>query len=99
MSITSHQLADIPGLIRCETTSRDDMLAKATAATRPAYPHDDVYGEFCTVQDYIDCPPQEAFDYLCDINSLDEYTLSTRSFQPTETPGLYVGWDTLADDT
>lgn len=99
MATAPHQLADIPGLVRCETTTRDDILARAMSATRPVYPHDEVYGDFCTVQDYIDCPPQEVFDYLCDINSLDEYTVSTRSFRPTDTPGLYVGWDTLADDT
>lgn len=99
MATASHQLADVPGLIRCETTPREDILALATAGTRPQYSHDEVYGDFCTVQEYIDCPPEDVFDYLCDINSLDEYSVSTRAFEPTEDPGLYAGWDTLGDDT
>ncbi|MEU0132170.1 MULTISPECIES: SRPBCC family protein [unclassified Streptomyces] len=99
MSTAAHQLADIPGLIRCETTPTEEILAQATAGTRPVYPHDEVYGEFCTLQEYIDCPPEEVFDYLCDINSLDEYSVSTRAFEPTGTPGLYAGYDTLAPDT
>ncbi|MGA8114104.1 MAG: SRPBCC family protein [Actinocatenispora sp.] len=99
MSTTSPQLADIPDLVRCETTSRDDIIAKATDRTHSVYPHDEVYGDFCTIQDYIDCPPEDVFEYLCNVHNLDEYTVSTRDFSPTGTPGLYVGWDTLADDT
>ena len=95
----SHQLADIPNLIRCENTSRDATFGKAAEMTHSVYPHDDVYGQFCTVQDYIDCPPEDVFTYLCNVHNLDEYTYSTRDFQPTGTPGLYVGWDTIADDT
>lgn len=99
MSTVSPQLADIPGLIRTETTPREQLLAQCTQMSKPAYPHDEVYGDFCTIQDYIDCPPEDVFDYLCNINNLDEYTVSTRDFEPTDTEGLYVGWDTLADDT
>lgn len=99
MSTVSSQLADIPGLIRCETTPREQLLAQCQENTLPAYPHDEVYGDFCTIQDYINCPPEDVFEYLSNIHNLDEYTVSTRDFEPTATPGLYVGWDTLADDT
>ncbi|MGC4807703.1 SRPBCC family protein [Micromonospora sp. DT233] len=99
MPSTSHPLADIPDLVRWENTSRDELLAQAAGMTHAAYPHEEVYGDFCTVQDYIDCPPEEVFEYLCNIHNLDEYSYSTRAFEPTDTPGLYVGWDTLADDT
>lgn len=99
MSITSLPLADIPNLVRCETTSRDATFARAAEMTHAVYPHDQIYGQFCTVQSYIDCPPEDVFDYLCDVRNLDEYTYSTRDFTPTGTPGLYVGWDRLGDDT
>ncbi|WP_263166813.1 SRPBCC family protein [Streptomyces sp. SCSIO ZS0520] len=99
MTTASHQLADIPGLVRCETNSVPDILAQATGMTRTAYPHEEVYGDYCTIQQYIDCPPEDVFDYLSDINSLDEYSVSTRAFEPAGEPGLFVGWDTLAENT
>ena len=33
---------------------------------RSVYPHDEVFGTYCTVNDYIDCPPDELFDYMAD---------------------------------
>jgi len=99
MSNASRQLADIPNLVRCESTPRDELFAMCAEMTHAVYPHDQVYGDYCTLQDYIDCPPEDVFDYLCSVHNLDEYTVSTRDFQPTGTPGLWVGWDTLCDDT
>ncbi|WP_416905246.1 SRPBCC family protein [Micromonospora echinospora] len=101
MTSPSSPLADIPNLLRCETTPREAALAKAAEMTHAVYPHDAVYGQFCTVQDYIDCPPEDVFDYLSDLRNLDEWTYSTRHFEPVPgaTDGLHVGWDTLADDT
>ncbi|MET7641420.1 SRPBCC family protein [Streptomyces sp. NPDC005438] len=99
MATTPAQLADIPGLIRCETTPPDQLLAQCQEMTKEQYSHQEVYGDYCPIQMYVDCPPEDVFDYLCNINNLDEYTVSTRSFEPTDTPGLYVGWDLLAPDT
>jgi hypothetical protein len=92
-------LADIPNLVRYENTSLDAIFARCADMTHAVYPHEQVYGEFCTVQDYIDCPPEDVFEYLSNVHNLDEYTVSTRDFKPTGTPGLYVGWDKLAEDT
>lgn len=96
---TDSQLADIPGLIRCETTPREEGFAIAAELTHSVYTHDQIYGRFCTVQDYIDCPPEHVFDYLNDVRGLDEYTYSTRDFKQVGEDGLYVGWDKLGDDT
>ena len=63
---------------------------------RSVYPHDQVFGEYCTVNDYIDCPPDELFDYLADTRSLEEWTYSLRGFTPTEEPGCGLpttSWD------
>lgn len=60
-----------------------------------------MYGRFCTVEEYIDAPPRAVYDYLCEVRHLNEYTYSTRDFEPVAgKPGLYVGRDTLiSDDT
>ncbi|WP_396912708.1 SRPBCC family protein, partial [Mycolicibacterium sp.] len=58
-------------------------------------PHDQVFGQYCTVNDYIECPPDELFDYLSDTRCLEEWTYSLRGFTPTEEPGLWLAHDRL----
>ena len=53
----------------------------------------------CTVNDYIDCPPDELFDYLADTRSLEEWTYSLRGFTPTDEPGLWLAYDRLGSET
>ncbi|MEU7754864.1 SRPBCC family protein [Micromonospora sp. NPDC049101] len=67
--------------------------------TRAVYSHEQIYGQFCTLQDYIDAPIDEVYDYLADIQNLNEWTYSTRGFDETDEAGLFVGVDTLVDDT
>ncbi|MFI9724365.1 SRPBCC family protein [Streptomyces sp. NPDC052396] len=88
----------VPGLLRWETTPREDAFARAAALTKESYTYDEVYGQFVTVHQYIDAPPKAVYDYLTDIRNLNEYTYSTRDFAPTDIPGLYQGRDTLFDD-
>lgn len=64
---------------------------------RSVYPHEQVFGEYCTVNDYIACPPDELFDYLADTRSLEEWTYSLRGFSTTEEPGLWVARDRLGE--
>ncbi len=66
---------------------------------RSVYPHDEVFGQYCTVNDYIDCPPDELFDYLADTRSLEEWTYSLRGFTPTDEPGLWLAYDRLGGPT
>ncbi len=49
---------------------------------RSVYPHDQVFGEFCTVNSYIDCPPDELFDYMADTRCPEEWTYSLRGVHP-----------------
>ncbi len=66
---------------------------------RSVYPHDQVFGEYCTVNDYIDCPPEDLFDYLSDTRCLEEWTYSLRGFRPTDEPGLWAAYDRLGTET
>jgi hypothetical protein len=99
--INSHRLAEagseepIEGLVRIETTSKEQVTPTIMEQIRSVYPHDQVFGEYCTVNDYIDCPPDELFDYLADTRSLEEWTYSLRDFVPTEEPGLWMAHDKL----
>src|SRR6201999_884749 len=53
----------------------------------------------CTVNDYVDCPPDELFEYLSDTRSLEEWTYTLRGFTPTEEPGLWLAYDKILPDT
>ena len=99
MSIDQSRLADIPGLFRVETGDRDEMMAKAVEMTHAVYPHDQVYGPYCTVQDHIDCPPELVYEYLRKGHHLEEWTYSVRDFKPAGEPGLWVGEDKLEPGT
>src|SRR3569623_175792 len=62
--ITAHRGTTDPinGLIRIETSPREKATPIIMEMMRSVYPHDEVFGEFCTVNSYVDCPPDELFD-------------------------------------
>jgi len=99
MQSSLHTIDDIPGLKRFENFSRDEMLDSCLELTHSVYPHDELYDQFCTIQQYVDCPPDLAFRYLSDPQNLSEWTWSTRDFVQTTEPNLLVGHDMLADET
>ncbi|MGZ6840163.1 MAG: SRPBCC family protein, partial [Frankiaceae bacterium] len=77
----------IDGVIRIENAPREKATPIIMEGMRSVYPHDEVFGPYVTVNDYIDCPPDELFEYLADTRSLEEWTYSLRGFTPTEEPG------------
>lgn len=92
-------LADIPGVVRIETHPKEEVIPQIVAATHAVYPHDEVYGRFCTIQDYVAAPPRELYSYLADVRSLEEWTYTTRDLEPMGEPGLWLGADRLAAGT
>jgi hypothetical protein len=94
MSADESMLADIPGLMRVENASREELMARCLQLS-PQQPN----GRYCTVSDHVDCPPEQVYEYLRKGHHLEEWTYSVRDFEPTGTPGLWVGRDRLAEDT
>ena len=92
-SIDSARLSEIPGLVRIEEFDRDAIGDRIMDLTHAVYPHDSVYGDFCTIQGHIDCPPEKVFEYMADPYSLLEWTYSVRKLRETDKAGLYVGVD------
>ncbi|MHA3023514.1 SRPBCC family protein [Mycobacterium sp. BMJ-28] len=98
----------IDGVVRIETSPREQATPIIMEMMRSVYPHDQVFGEFCTVNSYIDCPPKELFDYLADTRSLEEWTYSLRGFTPAEEVtdarsknggSLWLAYDRLGSET
>jgi hypothetical protein len=88
-------LAAIPGLVRIEQFDREALGERITELTHTVYPHDQVYGQYCTIHAHIDCPPRAVFEYMADPYSLLEWTYSVRELRPTPTAGLLVGVDSV----
>ncbi|HTM32392.1 MAG TPA: SRPBCC family protein [Vicinamibacterales bacterium] len=86
-------LSGIPGLIRCEEYDRDSMGEQLTELTHTVYPHEHVFGEYCTVHAHIECPPERVFEYMANPYSLLEWTYSVRKLRPVGGDGLLVGED------
>src|ERR1700744_3772409 len=76
----------IDGVVRIETTPLEETAGTFLSQLRSVYPHSDVFGKYCTVNDYVDCPPDELFEYLSDTRSLEEWTYTLRGFTPSDEP-------------
>ena len=89
----------IAEVTRVETSPREKATPVIMEMMRSVYPHDEVFGQYCTVNEYIDCPPDELYEYLSDTRSLEEWTYSLRGFATTDEPGLWVAYDRLGSET
>jgi hypothetical protein len=99
MKIAQEKLADVPGLVRCETCDGETMAAMAIDMTHTVYRHEQQYGQYCAIQGYINCPPDIVFRYMANVHSLSEWTYSIRNFRDTDTPSLYEGVDLIDERT
>jgi hypothetical protein len=86
-------LRGVPNLVRCEEFDREALGERITEMTHTVYRHEQVFGPFITIHEYVDCPPEEVFAYMANPYSLLEWTYSVRDLRPTGTPGLLVGVD------
>jgi hypothetical protein len=98
MTAPSIDINQIPGVRRIENFPKDDMNALALDMTHAVYPHDDVYGKYCTLEEHIECPPEDVFRYLADAATLEEWTYSLRDFAPTG-DGAVVATDKIGGQT
>ncbi|MFZ5479509.1 MAG: SRPBCC family protein [Myxococcota bacterium] len=67
--------------------------------THAVYPHDEVYGRYCTLEEWIDCPPEEVWRYLADVRCLGEWTYSLRDLSEPDDEGTVVATDRVGGDT
>jgi hypothetical protein len=96
MVLDINQIANVR---RFENFSKNEMTALAMDLTHAVYAHDDIYGGYCTLEEYIDCPPEGVFEYLSDVRCLEEWTYSLRDFVSTGTEGLYASYDKIGGQT
>lgn len=95
----NYDISTIPGLIRTENVELDEMQEMCMEMTHAVYPHDKIYGQFCSIEEYIDCPPEVVFDYLADTKNLGEWTYSTRDMKKTDCHNTMVFNDAIGGIT
>jgi len=91
--IEAGALQGIEGLVRCEEFDREALGERITEMTHTVYPHEQVYGPYCTIHAHIECPPEKVFAYMANPFCLIEWTYSVRELVATSRPDLYVGVD------
>lgn len=90
---------DIPNVRRFENFGKDRMNGLAMEMTHAVYPHDEIYGRYCTLEAHIDCPPEELFAYLASPYTLAEWTYSMRDFQEPDRNGVVESTDKIGGAT
>jgi hypothetical protein len=99
MRLPDEELTEIPNLARVETMPHPEVFKLVGEKTQETYTSEEVHGDYCNLQAYIDCPPRDTYDYLADMYSQEEYTYSVRDLEPVDDTGLHVGWDRLSGNT
>jgi hypothetical protein len=99
MTTNLASIESLPGLRRIENCTKEEMTSLAMEMTHAVYPHDQVYGEYCSIQAYVRCPAEKAFAYLADVGTLEEWTFSMRDFVDTDQEGLVVATDRIGGAT
>ena len=99
MQAQAIDINELPNVRRFENFPKDEMNAHCMDLTHAVYPHEEVFGKYCTLQEHIDCPPADVFAYLADAYNLGEWTYSMRDFEPTSTPGTLVSYDKIGGKT
>lgn len=94
------KLKDIPGVYGYENYQAESAVAKAGLQhlDKETYSHEDIFGNYCHLAEYINCPVEMAFEYSKNVYSLEEWTFSVRDLEHVK-DGLYKGKDNLAKDT
>lgn len=90
----------IEGLRTSETCPLPQFMGEVEAATKALKIENDVLGEFCNVNIYINAPVEDVYNYAADIHSLEEWTFSMRNLQPIAgKKGLFKATELLAPST
>lgn len=91
-------LEQIKGLFRIETNTREDALDRFDRDTKERYAHDDLFGRYCFISEFIHVPPSFAFSYMANVFSLEEWTIGIRDLKHIGGE-MYQGKDRLGGNT
>lgn len=82
-------LENISELTRIETVSNDEMNELMVDQTHAMYSHAKAFGACFTIEEYIDTPPEELYQYLVDPDSISEWSYSLRYTSSADDNGVF----------
>lgn len=91
-------LERIKGLFRVEDYGKERIEERLDRDTKEKYGHDELFGLWCNVNDFIDVPVDFAWEYVRNVFSLEEWTYSLRNLRHIGS-GIYKGHDILFAET
>ena len=89
----------IKNVHRIENCPLPKMNSLANELTHTVYPHDEIYGNYCSIEEYINCPPEMVFEYLANGYNLAEWTYSLRDFEEAAFPDQLLAFDKIGTGT
>jgi hypothetical protein len=93
-------IAEIPGLIRTESHSLEEVMKISGDRHKELLPHDEVFGEFVTLVRHLPVPLDYTFNYLSDVRNIAEFTISLRNFVPCAgRDGLWIAEESFRRGT
>lgn len=95
---TTTPLEQIPGLKRFEFYSIDNLRGDLMEMTHSVYTHQQIYSQYCAIEEHIDCPPELVFEYMSNPLSLEEWSYGICHLRPSSREGVYQGFDKVVDD-
>ena len=98
LDINGLRVESIDGLYRSEDHPMEEAQEVLASDTKEHYAHDDIFGLYCNVNEYINCPVDTVYEYAKNIFSLEEWTFSVRDLTHVK-DGVYVGREALAPNT
>lgn len=89
-------LEDIPGVFGYENFEPLEALEKAGLKhlDKETHSHEEIFGQYSPLAEYINCPVEMAFEYSKNVYSLEEWTYSIRDIEHVK-DDLYRGKDNL----
>ena len=81
---------DIPGLYSSEDHGIPEVLEKMKSMTKDRYSHEEIFGNFCHLGEYIAVPLDIVFEYAANAHSLEEWAFSLRQCEHIG-GGVYKG--------
>jgi len=93
------KLENITGLYRSEEhPATPESMQYFVQKSKSHYTYEEVYGDYCTVHLYINCPVDEAFKYAANPYSLEEWTYTVRDMKVVD-DRIMVGREALVPNT
>ncbi len=88
----------IKGLYRSEENPWKDAHSRWDRDTKEKYSHDELWGKWWNVNEYIDVPVDYAWEYVSNVYSVEEWSYGIRDLKHIG-QGIYKGHDRWSKDT